>query len=247
MPGKLQNKIALITGGSRGIGEAIVRLFVKEGARVAFTYLSQSEKAKNLEKDLKGKAKGYLSNAASLDQTQECIKQITEELGKVEILVNNAGITRDNLLARMNEEDWDEVIKTNLKSCFNTIKCLTPTFMRERKGNIINLSSIIALKGNAGQANYAAAKAGIVGLTRSVAKELGPRHVRANVIAPGFIKTDMTAFIGEEKTEKWGQTLPLRRVGEPEDIARACLFFASEDSNYITGQVLYVDGGNMLI
>lgn len=247
--GLLSGKTALITGASKGIGRAIAILFAKEGARVAFTYLSSVEKAEALEKKLQAfgngesnTAKGYRSDASDFKSAEELVKQVVSEFGSLDILVNNAGITRDNLLMRMSEEHWDEVINTNLKSCFNTVKAVTRTMMKQKAGSIINITSVVGIKGNAGQANYAASKAGIIGFTKSVALELGSRNIRCNAVAPGFIETEMTEVLDEKTVQGWREAIPLKRGGQPEDVANACVFLASDRSAYISGQVLQVDG-----
>ncbi|PKV51144.1 3-oxoacyl-[acyl-carrier-protein] reductase [Aquimarina sp. MAR_2010_214] len=242
----LQGKTAIITGATRGIGKGIAEIFAQQGANIAFTYSSSVEAAKTLEKELNGlgiKAKGYQSNAASYDQAQELTADVLETFGSIDILVNNAGITKDNLLMRMSEEDFDKVIEVNLKSVFNMTKAVQRTMLKQRKGSIINMSSVVGVKGNAGQANYAASKAGIIGFSKSVALELGSRNIRSNVVAPGFIETEMTEKLDEKVVEGWRNAIPLKRGGSPEDIANTCLFLASDLSTYITGQVLNVDGG----
>jgi 3-oxoacyl-[acyl-carrier protein] reductase len=242
----LENKTALITGATRGIGKGIAEVFAKHGANIAFTYNSSVEAATSLENELKSydvKAKGYQSNAANFDAAQELAKNVLEEFGSIDVLINNAGITKDNLLLRISEEDFDKVIEVNLKSVFNLTKAVIRPMMKQRKGSIINMSSIVGVKGNAGQTNYAASKAGIIGFTKSVALELGSRNVRCNAIAPGFIETEMTAALPEETVSAWREAIPLKRGGSPEDIANACVFLASDMSAYITGQTLNVDGG----
>ncbi|MHB1106999.1 MAG: 3-oxoacyl-[acyl-carrier-protein] reductase [Lutibacter sp.] len=242
----LENKTALITGATRGIGKGIAQTFAKQGANVAFTFSSSLEAAKELEKELMSygiKAKGYQSNAANYEAAQELAADVLKEFGTIDILVNNAGITKDNLLMRISEEDFDTVIEVNLKSVFNLTKAVIRPMMKQRSGSIINMSSVVGLKGNAGQANYAASKAGIIGFSKSVALELGSRNIRSNVIAPGFIETEMTANLPEETVKLWRDAIPLKRGGTPEDIANACVFLASEMSSYITGQTLSVDGG----
>jgi len=242
----LENKTALITGATRGIGKGIAQTFAKQGANVAFTFSSSLEAAKELEKELMTygiKAKGYQSNAANYEAAQELAADVLKEFGTIDILVNNAGITKDNLLMRISEEDFDTVIEVNLKSVFNLTKAVIRPMMKQRSGSIINMSSVVGLKGNAGQANYAASKAGIIGFSKSVALELGSRNIRSNVIAPGFIETEMTANLPEETVKLWRDAIPLKRGGTPEDIANACVFLASEMSSYITGQTLSVDGG----
>ena len=242
----LENKVAIITGATRGIGRGIALEFAKQGANVAFTYSSSAQAAVELENELIAlgvQAKGYQSNAADFDQSQKLVDEILEVFGTIDVLINNAGITKDNLLMRMSEQDYDDVINVNLKSVFNMTKAVQRTFLKNRKGSIINMSSVVGVKGNAGQANYAASKAGIIGFSKSVALELGSRNIRCNVIAPGFIETEMTAKLGEEVVKGWTDAIPLKRGGTPEDIANACIFLASDMSAYITGQVINVDGG----
>ena len=242
----LENKTALITGATRGIGKGIAEVFAKHGANVAFTYNSSVEPATSLENELKShgvKAMGYQSNAANFDAAQELAKNVLEEFGSIDVLINNAGITKDNLLLRISEEDFDKVIEVNLKSVFNLTKAVIRPMMKQRSGSIINMSSVVGVKGNAGQTNYAASKAGILGFTKSVALELGSRNIRCNAIAPGFIETEMTAALPEETVSAWRDAIPLKRGGSPEDIANACVFLASDMSAYITGQTLNVDGG----
>ncbi|WP_417887008.1 3-oxoacyl-[acyl-carrier-protein] reductase [Zunongwangia sp.] len=242
----LEGKNAIVTGGSRGIGRGIAKVFAENGANVAFTYNSSEEAAKELEKELSEtgiKAKGYKSNAADFEQAQELIKNVIEDFGTIDILVNNAGITKDNLLMRMSEEDFDRVIEVNLKSIFNMTKAVQRTMLKQRKGSIINMSSVVGVKGNAGQANYAASKAGIIGFSKSMALELGSRNIRTNVIAPGFIETEMTEKLDEKVVQGWRDNIPLKRGGSPGDIANACVFLGSDLSAYITGQVINVDGG----
>ena len=237
---------ALITGASRGIGRGIALVLAQHGANVAFTYLSSPEKAQELEKELQGmgvKAKGYKSDASEFSAADELIANIIADFGSLEVVVNNAGITRDNLLMRMSEEQFDEVIRTNLKSAFNITKACQRPMLKARKGSIINISSVVGVKGNAGQANYAASKAGMIGFTKSVALELGSRNIRCNAIAPGFIETEMTAALAPEMVQQWREQIPLKRGGTPEDVAQAVVFLASDMSTYITGQVLNVDGG----
>lgn len=241
----LQGKSALITGASKGIGKAIAIAYAEQGANVAFTYLSSVEQGQALEAELasKGiKAKGYRSDASDFAQADKLIADVIAEFGALDILINNAGITQDNLLLRMNEEMWDKVINVNLKSCFNTVKAATKQMMKQKSGSIINMTSVVGLKGNAGQANYAASKAGIIGFTKSVALELGSRGIRANAVAPGFIETEMTAKLDEKTIQSWRDAIPLKRGGKPEDIANACVFLGSDMSTYISGQVLQVDG-----
>lgn len=242
----LKEKTAIITGASRGIGRGIALVFARQGANIAFTYSSSVDSAKELENELNSigiKAKGYQSNAASFTDSQQLADAVLEEFGSIDILVNNAGITKDNLLMRMGEEDFDSVIEVNLKSVFNMTKAVQRTMLMQRKGSIINMSSVVGVKGNAGQTNYAASKAGIIGFSKSVALELGSRNIRSNVIAPGFIETEMTAKLDEDKVAEWRSAIPLKRGGNPEDIANACVFLASDLSAYITGQTLNVDGG----
>ena len=242
----LENKTVLITGASRGIGHGIAIEFAKQGANVAFTFNASVEAAKELEKELETfgvKAKGYQSNAANFDAAQELVKEVLNDFESLEILINNAGITKDNLLMRISEEDFDKVIEVNLKSVFNLTKAVIRPMMKQRQGSIINMSSVVGVKGNAGQANYAASKAGILGFTKSVALELGSRNIRCNAIAPGFIETEMTAKLDPKTVEEWRKGIPLKRGGSPEDVANACVFLASDMSAYITGQTLNVDGG----
>lgn len=242
----LEGKIAIITGASRGIGRGVARIFAEQGADVAFTYSSSVQAAEELENELIAlgvRAKGYQSNAADFDQAQELVDQVLVDFGNIDILINNAGITKDNLLMRLSESDFDSVIEINLKSVFNMTKAVQRTMLKNRKGSIINMSSVVGVKGNAGQTNYAASKAGVIGFSKSVALELGSRNIRCNVIAPGFIETEMTAKLGEEVVKGWRDAIPLKRGGTPEDVANACVFLASELSSYITGQVINVDGG----
>ena len=242
----LENKTAIITGATRGIGRGIAVEFAKQGANVAFTYSSSVDAANALETELNEigiKAKGYQSNAAEFDTAQELAKEILKEFGSIDILVNNAGITKDNLLMRISEDDFDKVIDVNLKSVFNMTKAVIRPMMKQRSGSIINMSSVVGLKGNAGQSNYAASKSGILGFSKSVALELGSRNIRSNVIAPGFIETEMTGKLDEATVQTWRDAIPLKRGGTPKDIANACVFLASDLSSYITGQTLSVDGG----
>ena len=239
------NKI-LVIGGSRGIGKSIVEIFAKHGANVAFTYSSSAESAKAIaaEASKEGvKVKCYKSDASNFEEAQNLAADVHKEFGSIDILINNAGITKDNLLMRMSEEDFDCVIQVNLKSVFNMTKAVQRTMLKQRKGSIINMSSIIGLKGNAGQSNYAASKAGVIGFTKSMAIELGSRNIRSNAIAPGFIVTEMTEKLGEETIKKYYEAVPLKRGGTPEEVANTCVFLASDMSSYITGQVLNVDGG----
>ncbi|MBL0342505.1 MAG: 3-oxoacyl-[acyl-carrier-protein] reductase [Bacteroidetes bacterium] len=242
----LEGKVTLITGASRGIGRGIALELAKNGSDVAFTFLSSPEKAAELEKELSQynvKAKGYKSDAADFKASEELIASILADFGRIDVVVNNAGITRDNLLMRMSEDHFDEVIKTNLKSVFNITKAVQKTMLKERKGSIINISSVVGVKGNAGQANYAASKAGIIGFTKSIALELGSRNIRCNAIAPGFIETEMTGVLNPEVVKQWREAIPLKRGGTPEDVANLVVFLASDKSAYITGQVINVDGG----
>lgn len=243
--GLLDEKVALITGAAKGIGKAIALKFASEGADVAFTDLVINEAAEETIKELEAfghKVKGYASNAADFAQTQEVVDQIMAEFGHIDILVNNAGITKDGLMLRMSEAQWDAVINVNLKSAFNFIHALTPIMARQRGGSIINMSSVVGVSGNAGQCNYSASKAGLIGLAKSIAKEMGPRGIRANCIAPGFIISDMTSALSEEVREQWVKTIPLRRGGTPEDVAKVALFLASDLSSYVSGQVIHVCG-----
>lgn len=242
----LEGKTAIITGGSRGIGKGIAQVFAKNGANVAFTYSSSDEAALALQNELENegiKAKAYKSDAANYQQAQELAEEVVKEFGSIDILINNAGITKDNLLMRITEEDFDKVIEVNLKSVFNMTKAVQRTMLKQRSGSIINMSSVVGVKGNAGQTNYAASKAGILGFTKSVALELGSRNIRCNAIAPGFIETEMTGKLDEATVQGWRDAIPLKRGGTPEDIANACVFLASDMSSYVTGQVLNVDGG----
>lgn len=242
----LEGKTVIITGASRGIGKGIAEVFAKNGANVAFTYSSSAASAQELENELNGlgvKAKGYQSNAAKFDEAESFVQAVLEDFGTVDVLINNAGITKDNLLMRMSEEDFDQVIDVNLKSVFNMTKAIQKTFLKQRSGSIINMASVVGVKGNAGQTNYAASKAGVIGFTKSVALELGSRNIRCNAIAPGFIETEMTAKLNEDVVKGWRESIPLKRGGSTEDVANACLFFASDMSAYVTGQVMNVDGG----
>lgn len=243
--GLLDGKVALITGATRGIGKGIAEVFAKEGAQVAFTYAGSVDKAKELEESL-GKlttVKSYQSDASDYYAAQKLAADVIAEFGKIDILINNAGITRDNLMLRMSKEDWDTIIKVNLDSVFNLTKAVIKPMMKARTGSIINMTSVVGVKGNAGQANYAASKAGVIGFSKSIALELGSRNIRCNAIAPGFIETEMTAALDEKTVQGWRDAIPLKRGGQPEDVANACVFLASDLSSYITGQVLNVDGG----
>jgi len=243
--GLLEGKVALITGATRGIGKGIAEVFAKEGAQVAFTYAGSVDKAKALEEEL-GKlttVKSYQSDASDYDAAQQLVADVLAEFGKIDILINNAGITRDNLMLRMSKDDWDTIIKVNLDSVFNLTKAVIKPMMKARTGSIINMTSVVGVKGNAGQANYAASKAGVIGFSKSIALELGSRNIRCNAIAPGFIETEMTAALDEKTVQGWREAIPLKRGGQPEDVANACVFLASDLSSYITGQVLNVDGG----
>ena len=242
----LENKNVIITGASRGIGKGIAEVFAQHGANVAFTFSSSEGPALELEKELSAlgvKAKAYKSNAASFQEAEDLVSAVLEDFGGIDVLSNNAGITKDNLLMRMGEEDFDKVIEVNLKSVFNMTKAVQRTLLKQRAGSIINMSSVVGVKGNAGQTNYAASKAGMIGFTKSVALELGSRNIRCNAIAPGFIETEMTDKLDEKTVQGWRDAIPLKRGGAPEDVANACLFLASDLSAYVTGQVLNVDGG----
>jgi len=240
--GLLQGKVALITGASRGIGKAIALKFAAEGADIAFTDIKISEDTVNELEALGVKVRAYASNAADFAQTHETVEQIMADFGHIDILVNNAGITRDGLMLRMDEAQWDAVINVNLKSAYNYIHAVTPVMARQRGGSIINMSSVVGVSGNAGQCNYSASKAGLIGLAKSIAKEMGPRGIRANCIAPGFIISDMTAALPEDVREAWIKTIPLRRGGTPEDVAKVALFLASDLSSYVSGQVIHCCG-----
>lgn len=242
----LENKVALITGAGRGIGRAIAYKYATEGADVAITDLNIDEDVQAFVEELKGlgvRAAAYASNAADFDAAHTVVEQINADFGRIDILVNNAGITRDGLMMRMTEQQWDAVINVNLKSAFNMIHAVTPIMMGQRTGSIINMASVVGVSGNAGQSNYSASKAGMIGLAKSVAKELGSRGVRANAIAPGFIITDMTAVLSEEVKKQWAAQIPLRRGGTPEDVANVATFLGSDLSSYVTGQVVHVCGG----
>ena len=245
----LEGKVAIITGASRGIGKSIAQKFVEQGAIVAFTYVSSDEKAKALEAELTangGIAKGFKSNAGDFNAAQQLVDDVIAAFGTVDILVNNAGITRDTLLMRMSEEQWDEVINTNLKSAFNLTKAVIKPMLKAKSGSIINMSSVVGVSGNAGQANYAASKAGMIGFSKSVAQELGSRNIRCNAIAPGFIETEMTEVLDPKVVEEWRSSIPLKRGGSPEDVANATVFLGSDMSTYITGQTLHVCGGMLM-
>jgi len=242
----LENKTVLITGASRGIGNGIATVFAEHGANVVFTYSSSVDAANALETKLQTmgvQAKGYQSNAADFTQAQELVENVLADFSTIDVLINNAGITKDNLLMRITEEDFDKVIEVNLKSVFNLTKAVQRSMLKQRQGSIINMSSVVGVKGNAGQSNYAASKAGIIGFSKSVALELGTRNIRCNVIAPGFIETEMTAQLSEDVVAGWRAGIPLKRGGTPNDVANACVFLASDLSSYITGQVINVDGG----
>ena len=244
--GLLEGKVALITGAARGIGKAIALKFAEEGADVAFTDLVINEAAEQTVAELEAfghKVKAYASNAASFDETHAVVDEILKEFGRIDILVNNAGITKDGLMLRMSEQQWDAVLTVNLKSAFNFIHALTPVMARQRGGSIISMSSVVGVSGNAGQCNYSASKAGLIGLTKSIAKEMGPRGIRANCIAPGFIISDMTTALPDDVREQWVKTIPLRRGGTPEDVAKVALFLASDLSAYVSGQVIHCCGG----
>ena len=242
----LKGKTAIITGASRGIGKGIAKEFALNGANVAFTFSKSVELAKEFEKELTSlgvKAVAYQSDAANYNDSIELVEKIVKDFDSIDILVNNAGITRDNLLMRMQEEDFNQVIKVNLNSVFNMTKAVQKTMLKQRSGSIINMSSVVGVKGNAGQSNYAASKAGIIGFSKSIALELGSRNIRCNVIAPGFIETEMTKKLDEKIIENWRNSIPLKRGGTPADVANACIWLASDMSSYVTGQVLNIDGG----
>ncbi len=242
----LESKVAIITGGSRGIGKSICETFAQNGCNVAFTYNNSKESAESLAKELNGygiKAKAYKSDASNFDDATKLVEDVLDDFGKIDILVNNAGIKKDNLLMRMEKSDFDSVINTNLSSVFNLTKASIKTFLKQRNGSIINISSVVGVKGNAGQSNYSASKAGIIGFSKSIALELGSRNIRSNVIAPGFIETDMTNSLSEDVINSWKESIPLKRGGNPSDVGNACVFLASDLSSYITGQTLHVDGG----
>ena len=242
----LENKVALITGGSRGIGKSIVEKFVSNGCNVAFTYNKSESDAKLIELNLSEKnlkIKGYKSNASKYKEAEILTNSVLNDFGKIDILVNNAGITKDNLLMRMSEDDFNQVLSVNLNSVFNMTKAVQREFLKKRNGSIINISSIVGIKGNAGQSNYSASKAGIIGFTKSIALELGSRNIRSNVVAPGFIETEMTKNLSDDTLKSWYSSIPLKRGGKPSDIGNVCVFLGSDMSSYITGQVLVVDGG----
>ena len=244
----LQGKTAIVTGATRGIGKSIAEVFVKNGANVAFTYASSVEKAKALEEELGqfGKVKGYQSDASNYEAAQKLVEDVIAEFGQVDIVINNAGITKDNLLMRMSAEDFEKVIQTNLNSAFNLTKAVIKPMMKQRSGSIVNMSSIVGIKGNAGQANYAAAKAGVIGFTKSTAKELASRGITVNAIAPGFIHSDMTAILPESVKEEMVKAIPIGRMGEADEVADTVIFLASNSARYITGQVIHVDGGMVM-
>lgn len=241
--GLLDGKVALVTGGTRGIGKGICSRLAQEGATVVFTYMSSEAKAIELQEVLGNSSLAVKSDASKLEEAEALINQIVEQFGQLDVVVNNAGITRDNLLMRMKEEDWDAVIDTNLKSVFNLTKSVQRTMLKQRSGSIINITSVVGVQGNAGQSNYAASKAGIIGFTKSIAKELGSRSIRCNAIAPGFIETEMTEALDEKVVEEWRKSIPLKRGGTPEDVANAVVFLASDLSSYVTGQTISVCGG----
>ena len=241
----LEGKVALVTGAGRGIGKAIALRYAQEGANVAFTDLAINEAVEETVKEIEAlgvKAKAYASNAANFDETHEVVKQVVEDFGRIDVLVNNAGITKDGLMMRMSEAQWDAVINVNLKSAFNFIHAVTPIMAKQRSGSIINMSSVVGVSGNAGQCNYSASKAGMIGLAKSIAKEMGPRGIRANCIAPGFIITDMTNQLSQEVKDQWAQQIPMRRGGTPEDVANVALFLASDLSGYVSGQTIHCCG-----
>jgi 3-oxoacyl-[acyl-carrier protein] reductase len=241
----LEGKVALITGATRGIGKGIAEMYAQQGAKIAFTYAGSVEKAKELEATLSSvtQIKGYQSDASDFDAAQTLVDEVMAEFGQIDILINNAGITKDNLLLRMSKEDWDKVLRINLDSVFNLTKAVIKPMMKAKLGSIINMTSVVGISGNAGQANYAASKAGVIGFTKSVALELGSRNIRCNAIAPGFIETEMTAALDEKATQKWAEAIPMKRLGKTADIANACVFLGGDMASYINGQVLNVDGG----
>ncbi|MEA1849995.1 MULTISPECIES: 3-oxoacyl-[acyl-carrier-protein] reductase [Chryseobacterium] len=241
----LEGKVALITGATRGIGKGIAEMYAQQGAKIAFTYAGSVDKAKELEATLSSvtQIKGYQSDASDFDAAQTLVDEVLKEFGKIDILINNAGITKDNLLLRMSKEDWDKVINVNLDSVFNLTKAVIKPMMKAKEGSIINMTSVVGISGNAGQANYAASKAGVIGFTKSVALELGSRNIRCNAIAPGFIQTEMTDALDDKAKDKWNEAIPMKKLGQTKDIANACVFLGSEMASYITGQTLNVDGG----
>ena len=242
----LEGKVAVITGAARGIGKAIALKFASEGADIAFTDLVIDENGKATEKEIAAfgvRAKGYASNAANFEEAHKVVEEIVKDFGRIDVLVNNAGITRDGLMMRMTEQQWDMVLTVNLTSAFNSIHAVTPIMMKQKCGSILNMASVVGVSGNAGQCNYSASKAGMIGLAKSIAKELGSRGVRANAIAPGFIITDMTAALSDEVKAEWAKQIPLRRGGTPEDVANVATFLASDLSSYVTGQVIHCCGG----
>ncbi|WP_294264275.1 3-oxoacyl-[acyl-carrier-protein] reductase [uncultured Chryseobacterium sp.] len=241
----LEGKVALITGATRGIGKGIAEMYAQQGAKIAFTYAGSVDKARELEAVLSSvtQIKGYQSDASDFDAAQILVDEVIAEFGKIDILINNAGITKDNLLLRMSKEDWDKVINVNLDSVFNLTKAVIKPMMKARAGSIINMTSVVGISGNAGQANYAASKAGVIGFTKSVALELGSRNIRCNAIAPGFIQTEMTDALDDKAKDKWNESIPMKKLGHTQDVANACVFLGSEMASYITGQTLNVDGG----
>ena len=241
----LEGKVALITGATRGIGKGIAEMYAQQGAKIAFTYAGSVDKAKELEATLSSvtQIKGYQPDASNFDAAQTLVDEVLKEFGKIDILINNAGITKDNLLLRMSKEDWDKVINVNLDSVFNLTKAVIKPMMKAKEGSIINMTSVVGISGNAGQANYAASKAGVIGFTKSVALELGSRNIRCNAIAPGFIQTEMTDALDDKAKDKWNEAIPMKKLGQTKDIANACVFLGSEMASYITGQTLNVDGG----
>ena len=245
----LEGKVAIITGATRGIGKGIAEVFAQHGADIAFTYVSSDEQAKKVVDELTAygvKVKSYKSNAAIYSDAEAFIDQVVADFGKIDAIVNNAGITRDGLLMRMTEENWDEVMNVNLKSVFNITKCALKTLLKQRYGSIINMSSVVGIEGNAGQSNYAASKAGIIGFTKSIAQEIGSRNIRSNAIAPGFIETEMTAALDEKVVQEWRNSIPLKRGGSPKDVADLTVFLGSDMSQYITGQTINVCGGMLM-
>lgn len=241
----LEGKVALITGATRGIGKGIAEMYAEQGAKIAFTYAGSVDKAKELEATLSSvtQIKGYQSDASDFDAAQNLVDEVMSEFGQIDIVVNNAGITKDNLLLRMTKEDWDKVMRVNLDSVFNLTKAVIKPMMKAKSGSIINMTSVVGISGNAGQSNYAASKAGVIGFTKSVALELGSRNIRCNAIAPGFIETEMTAALDEKATQKWADAIPMKKLGKTTDVANACVFLGSDMASYINGQVLNVDGG----